>query len=97
MQERKLDILLSCFPYSGNSTGSSLCWESAEWLMRECHRLQTDEQFTSRIRKVGVRPFTDTPITMTRNQAVSFAREQVSASGGAQAHPRVQHGERTNG
>lgn len=79
MQERKLDILLTTFPYAGTSTGSSLCWDTAEWLIRECHRLQTDPKFTSRIHRVGMpdcgRELCDTPITLTRNRAVQLARE----------------------
>lgn len=75
MQERKLNIVLTTFPYAGNSTGSSLCWDTAEWLIREASRLKTDEQFKDRIDNVGVKAFADTPVTMVRNQAVQYARE----------------------
>lgn len=75
MQERKLDILLTCFPYAGNSTGSALCWESSEWLGRSINRLHTEPQFVDRIRHVGMRSFADTPVTMVRNQAVQEARK----------------------
>lgn len=75
MQERKLNVLFVTFPYAGTSTGSSLIWPLAEWLIREVHRLKSSDQWKDRIEKVGVHAIADTPITMTRNAAVQHARK----------------------
>lgn len=74
MAERKLSIYISTFPYAGNSTGSSLTWPTAVWLIQSMHRLKSEEKFTSRVGDVFLEAFADTPITMTRNAAVREAQ-----------------------
>lgn len=73
--QRKLNLYVVCFPYSGNSTGSSMSWPTTEWLVREMIRLKTDEKFTSRIDEIRLAGLANTPITMTRNLAVKQAQE----------------------
>ena len=75
MQERKLNVLLHTFSYAGTSTGSSLCWETAQWITNTALRLNREEKFKDRIEHVGVRSVSDTPVTMVRNEAVQYARQ----------------------
>lgn len=74
---RKLSLMLVTFAYSGNSTGSSLCWPTAEWLIKTAVRLKTEEKFTSRIDqdRIFIKSISDTPITATRNAAIKEAQE----------------------
>lgn len=73
--KRKLNLYVVCFPYSGNSTGSSLSWPTTEWLVREMIRLKTDEKFTSRIDEIRLAGLANTPVTMVRNLAIKQAQE----------------------
>lgn len=74
-KNRTLSVFVACFPYSGNSTGSSLTWPTAEWLIKTMVRLKTEKKFTSRIHQVLLNSYSDTPITLTRNLAVKDAQE----------------------
>lgn len=74
MQTRKLSVLVSMFPYAGNSSGSSMVYEVTDWLVRLMVKLKTEEKYTSRIDQVAYTSFNDTPITMTRNEAVKEAK-----------------------
>lgn len=73
-KNRTLSVFVATFPYAGNSTGSSLCWPTSQWLIKTMVRLKTEEKFTSRIHDVLMNSYADTPITMTRNAAVRDAR-----------------------
>lgn len=73
--EKKASIFIATLPYSGNSTGSSLCWPTAEWLIKTMVRLKTEEKFTERVSDVWLHAFADTPVTMVRNSIVRKAQE----------------------
>jgi len=73
-RNRTLSLLCATFPYSGNSTGTSLTWPTAHWLINTMVRLRTEEKFKSRIHDVIVNSYADTPICMTRNLAVKDAQ-----------------------
>lgn len=71
MTPRKLDVCFATFPYGGNGASASECPESAAWVGDTIPKARADE----RISKVSRGPFNDTPITMTRNEAVIQARQ----------------------
>lgn len=75
MKQKKLSVLIAMFPYAGNSSGSSMVYEVTEWLVKLTVALKTDPKYTSRIENVAFTSFNDTPITMTRNEAVEEARK----------------------
>lgn len=75
MKQKKLSVLFAMFPYAGNSSGSSMVYEVTDWLVRWMVKLKTEEQYTSRIDNIAYTSFNDTPITMTRNEAVKTAKE----------------------
>lgn len=75
-KNRTLSVMFATFPYAGNSTGTSLNWQTSEWLTRTFVRLKTEEKFTSRMHALGMEKYADTPITLTRNKSVRDAREQ---------------------
>jgi hypothetical protein len=74
MLQRKLSLFIATFPYAGNSTGTTLCWPTALWLIKTVSRIKTDPKFTSRIHDTFINGYADTPITMTRNAAIADAR-----------------------
>lgn len=73
-KNRTLSVYFSTYPYAGNSTSTSLCWPTCEWLIKTMVRLKTEEKFTSRIHEVHITPYCDTPVYMSRNAAVRDAR-----------------------
>lgn len=69
--ERKLDVLIVQFPYSGNGASSSTHPDACEWATDLFHTAPSNP----RVGRVGRWKLCDTPITMTRNEAVRLARE----------------------
>ena len=75
MQKRKLSLFIAALTYSGNSTGTSLIWPAALWLIQTAVRLKTEEKFTSRIHDVRIQGYADTPVDMVRNHIVKEASQ----------------------
>ena len=71
MQPRKLDILVATFCYGGVGASRNTTPDSFEWLLKNVPKWREDE----RIGRIAQRDFGDTPITMNRNAAVKFARD----------------------
>lgn len=74
MQDRKLDVLFTFFPYGGNGGISSEVPDIREWMVKtilDCR----GEWAKDRIGRISSENFSDTPITLTRNRAVTYARE----------------------
>tara|TARA_R100000808_G_C2124695_1_gene135145 strand:+ start:125 stop:1021 length:897 start_codon:yes stop_codon:yes gene_type:complete len=65
------DILICTFSYGGNGGMKSEHPDVRDWLLTSIPEMKED----SRIGKVGTADMADTPITMNRNRAVRFARE----------------------
>ena len=74
MTPRKLDILFTFFPYGGNGGTSSEVPDIREWMVRTMLDCRGDWA-KDRIGRISSENFSDTPITMTRNNAVTFARQ----------------------
>lgn len=72
MKERKLNVAFFFFSYGGNGGIKSEVPDIREWFSR----LIVDIKKDSRIDEVFCKTIADTPITMTRNQAVVIARQQ---------------------
>lgn len=71
MQPRKLNIAFASFPYGGNGGISSEIPAIRHWMVRTCLKLDKDP----RIDAIDLFDVSDTPITMTRNQAVYKAQQ----------------------
>lgn len=72
MQERKLNVGFAFFPYGGNGSTSSEVPDIRDWFAETLIKAKGD----SRIEEIHWKNFSDTPITMTRNQAVLWARSK---------------------
>lgn len=72
MKPRKLKIAFCHFPYGGNGGCSSEAPNVRHWKEATIPKLLSDERIEGWISK----DFSDTPITMTRNEAVLWARAQ---------------------
>lgn len=71
MTPRKLSVAVAYFPYSGTSSGSSQVFEITPWSARVAKFCHADP----RIDRIHFEKFNDTPITMTRNDAVVWAKQ----------------------
>lgn len=71
MVPAKVDVLRVLFAYSGNGGVASTIPELVDWWGETLHKMKTDP----RIGRVGTLVLCDTPITMTRNQALAVARD----------------------
>ena len=71
MTPRKYSLLVHLFSYSGNGATPSTSPDVYQWLMSVIPQIKQDP----RIERVMLKDVADTPITMTRNQAVVAARE----------------------
>ena len=69
--ERKLSLLIATFPYGSNGAAASTHPDAQQWADDLFHTAKDDP----RIDRVGRASFNDTPITMTRNEAVMAARD----------------------
>lgn len=67
---RKLNVRLCHFPYAGTSTGTSLCYDLVPWSVHVAQWCSRD----SRVNSFDITHYAETPITMTRNEAVSQAK-----------------------
>jgi hypothetical protein len=68
--------MFAFFPYTGNSTGTSMVYDVTRWFTPLVFRLKTAPEFVDRIDgDIIVQSFADTPITMTRNRAVKAAQQ----------------------
>lgn len=72
MADLKLKVGFAFFPYGGNGGTSSEVPDIRDWICETLAKIRRDD----RISEVAHRNFSDTPITMTRNAAVVWAREQ---------------------
>jgi hypothetical protein len=70
MAELKLNVAFAFFPYGGNGGTSSEHPAIRSWMTRTAMHCAGD----SRINERYTKDFSDTPITMTRNKAVLWAR-----------------------
>lgn len=96
MTPRKLSVFFAFFCYTGNSTGTSLVWSVADWYAKSLVRLRTDAKLSKIVEHVSVKHYADTPITMTRNQAVRDARAEgcdILIMVDSDMHPDVHFGE----
>ena len=71
MDPRKLNVLIVTFPNAGNGGISSQADEVGDWVTETMLKCQQD----ARVGWCKKSKISDTPITMTRNRAVVFARE----------------------
>ena len=71
MVPAKVDILRVLFAYSGNGGVASTIPQLVDWWGETLHKMKADP----RIGRVGTLVLCDTPITMTRNQALAAARD----------------------
>ena len=71
MQPRKLKVLVTSFPYGGNGAVHSEVPDIRHWAVQTLSKAAQDP----RIESILMQDFSDTPITMTRNEAVVYARE----------------------
>ncbi len=69
MQPARINILIACFAYGGNGGTSSIIPEIAIWLTKTYYQMKQD----TRIDKVAIKVYSDTPITLTRNRAIRDA------------------------
>lgn len=72
MEPRKLNVFIAFFPYGGNGGVSSEHPSIRDWLATTLLAASKDE----RIAHFDWQDFCDTPITMTRNEAVEVARKR---------------------
>ncbi len=70
MTPAKLNVFFAFFPYGGNGSTSSEHPNIRNWFAKTIHKCKGDP----RIGELMSRDFSDTPITMTRNQSVIVAR-----------------------
>lgn len=70
MQVRKFRVGITRFPYGGNGSTSMECPDVGDWLVDTVLALKKDE----RVEEVLSERFSDTPITMTRNAAIAWAK-----------------------
>lgn len=70
MQPRKLSVAIAGFPYGGNGGVSSEVPDLRHWCMSIMERTRNDQ----RIERLSSFDISDTPITMSRNQAVVQAK-----------------------
>lgn len=68
---RKLDVFFAFFPYGGNGASASEHPDIRGWFAPLLVKIMRDD----RVGRVKMQDFNDTPITMTRNDAVATARE----------------------
>jgi hypothetical protein len=66
----KLNVFFAFYPYGGNGATSSEHPNIRNWFAKTVHYCKNDP----RIGEISTRDFSDTPITMTRNQSVLVAR-----------------------
>lgn len=71
MVPAKVDVLRVLFAYSGNGGVASTIPQLVDWWGATLHKMKTDP----RIGRIGTLVLCDTPITMTRNQALAAARD----------------------
>lgn len=71
MQPKKLNIGIAGYPYGGNGATSSLHPDIKDWTVLTVLAAKADE----RIGEVFHKDFSDTPITMTRNASVEWAKK----------------------
>ena len=71
MVPARVDILRVLFAYSGNGGVASTIPQLVDWWGETLHKMKTDP----RIGRIGTLVLCDTPITMTRNQALAAARD----------------------
>jgi len=71
MVPAKVDVLRVLFAYSGNGGVASTIPQLVDWWGETLHKMKADP----RIGRVGTLVLCDTPITMTRNQALAAARD----------------------
>src|SRR5690606_6163207 len=71
MEKRKLRVGFCFFPYGGNGGISSEVPTVRNWIISTVLAAKSDD----RIHDIVHQDFSDTPITMTRNQAVLWARQ----------------------
>jgi hypothetical protein len=71
MKKAKVNVLIALFAYSGNGGIASTIPELVVWVAKTYYRMRQDE----RIDQIGIQVFCDTPITMTRNQALKVAQQ----------------------
>lgn len=71
MNQLVLNVGFAFFPYGGNGGTSSEVPDIRDWTIDTILKARSD----SRVGKICRRNFSDTPITMTRNAAVLWARE----------------------
>lgn len=67
----RVDVLRVLFAYSGNGGVASTIPQLVDWWGETLHKMKADP----RIGRVGTLVLCDTPITMTRNQALAAARD----------------------
>lgn len=70
MTPRKLNVFVACFCYGGNGGISSVHPDIAMWLLANAPKMKGDRIGWSKVEFIS-----DTPITMTRNKAITRARE----------------------
>jgi hypothetical protein len=75
MTPSKLNLLFAFFNYAGNGATASIVPQLRRWWGRTLVTCYMDERFKHRIDQVYDADICDTPITMTRNLAVRYARE----------------------
>jgi len=68
---KKLDLYIAYFCYGGNGGISTIHPDIMDWLLLQMPALLGD----ARVGTVGMKRFSDTPITMTRNEAIQRARK----------------------
>ena len=77
MTPRKLNVLIAAFSYGGNGGMSSEHPDVRDWLLETVPKIENDErcELLRPAPRKRLLDIADTPITMTRNQAVLRARE----------------------
>ena len=70
MQPAKVKVYVALFCYGGNGGLAMMAPELGIWLAKTYHEMLLDERISS----VGIKVYSDTPITMTRNRAVRDAQ-----------------------
>lgn len=96
MTPRKLKLRITTYPYSGNSTGSSLTWPTAEYLIKLAVHLKTNKELQERLSDTEIAKYCDTPVTAVRNKAVAEAQRDgvdVLMMLDSDMHPDVHFGE----
>ena len=74
--KKQLNVGFAFFPYAGTSTGSSICYEVMRWFAPTMLHIRTVKKWMERIDVLTFKDFNDTPITMTRNAAVAWAKAE---------------------